>query len=117
MLRPSAAALMLCFALALPANADTRPSDCRGIPWCGCWLRHQFGLTDKRLNQARQWAKLRPRVAGPCIGCVAVFAHSHVGIMTGYGRKPGMAIIKSGNDGGRVRERERSIRNVIAWVK
>ena len=114
MLRPSAAALMLALLLAstLPANAaDTRPSR-----WCGWWLRHHLGITDKSLNLARLWVVKRPRAQGPCIGCVAVWSH-HVGIMTGYGKKPGTAIIKSGNDGGRVRERERSIRNVIAWVR
>lgn len=116
MLRSRAAVLALALVLSNAAYASERPKDCYGIAWCGCWLRHQLGISDKRLNLAWNWAKLRPRVSGPCVGCVAVWRH-HVGVMTGHGRKPGTAIIKSGNDGHAVRERERSIRNVIAWVR
>jgi hypothetical protein len=114
MLCPSAAALTLAIVLAstLPANAaDPRPSR-----WCGWWLRQQLSIPDKSLNLARMWAVKRQRVSGPCVGCIAVWPH-HVGLVTGHGSKPGTAVIKSGNDGGRVRERERSIRNVIAWVR
>jgi hypothetical protein len=32
-----------------------RPRDCYGIAWCGCWLRHQFGLADTGLNLAANW--------------------------------------------------------------
>jgi hypothetical protein len=111
-------AAVLALALVLPnaAYASERPRDCYGIAWCGCWLRHHFGISDKRLNLARNWATLRPRVSGPCVGCIAVWRH-HVGVMTAHGKSPSTAVIKSGNDSHAVRERERSIRNVIAWVR
>jgi hypothetical protein len=113
MMKRLLAAMALVCILAIPAEA--RPVACRGIPWCGCWLRLEKGISDPRLNVARNWATLYGRpAAGPCVGCVAVWRH-HVGVMTDHGRRAGTAVIKSGNDGGRVRVRERSIHGVIAW--
>src|ERR1700744_5276875 len=37
-------------------QSAARPRDCYGIEWCGCWLRHYFGLADRSLNLARRWA-------------------------------------------------------------
>lgn len=38
-------------------NTSNRPSDCAGIKWCGCWLRHQFGIADSSLNLAASWMR------------------------------------------------------------
>jgi hypothetical protein len=86
----------------------------RGRPhraWCGWYLRNRFGISDPRLNLARNWARYygRPH-AGPCIGCVAVWNH-HVGVITGFdGRN---WIVHSGNDGGVVRTRPRSVAGAV----
>ena len=48
-----------------------RPPDCPRS-YCGCGLRKYLGLTDKRLNLARNWARLFPRVSGPRAGVAAV---------------------------------------------
>jgi hypothetical protein len=49
----------------------SRPSDCPHA-YCGCGLRKYLGLSDKRLNLARNWARLFPRAPGPAAGMVAV---------------------------------------------
>lgn len=90
--------------------STARPSDCRGIAWCGCWLRHHLGLTDRRLNLARNWAR-QGQPASPALGVIVVWPH-HVGIITGGG--PGAWIITSGNDGHAVRSRPRSLSGAIA---
>lgn len=90
-----------------------RPSECRGIAWCGCWLRLRYGIADVKLNVARAWSRIGNAVAGPVVGAIAVWPH-HVGEITGV-PGPGRIILKSGNDGGAVRERERSTRGVIAY--
>lgn len=41
-----------------------RPPDCPRS-YCGCGLRKYLGLSDKRLNLARNWMRLFPRVSGP----------------------------------------------------
>ena len=48
-----------------------RPPDCPRS-YCGCGLRKYLGLSDKRLNLARNWARLFPRVSGPRAGVAAV---------------------------------------------
>lgn len=89
-----------------------KPHGCPAA-WCGCWLMHRFGLTDKRLWQARQWARLFQRTAAQ-VGAVVVWPH-HVGVIVGGA--PGQWVILSGNDGHRVRERVRSVRGAIAFVQ
>jgi hypothetical protein len=86
----------------------------RGRPhraWCGWYLRHRFGISDPRLNLARNWARYygRPH-AGPCVGCVAVWRH-HVGVITGFDGHNW--IVHSGNDGGVVRTRPRSVAGAV----
>jgi hypothetical protein len=49
----------------------SRPSDCPHA-YCGCGLRKYLGLSDKRLNLARNWARLFPRAPGPAAGVAAV---------------------------------------------
>ena len=48
-----------------------RPSGCPR-QYCGCGLRKHLGLEDKRLDLARNWARLFPRVSGPAAGVAAV---------------------------------------------
>ena len=89
-----------------------RPHDCYGIAWCGCWLRHYFGIADRALNLARNWARWG-HAASPGAGVVVVWPH-HVGLITGRASN-GQWIVKSGNDGHAVRERPRSIAGAIAF--
>ena len=58
-----------------------RPNDCFGIQWCGCWLRHHFGISDTSLNLARNWASWGHNAMGPGPGVVAVWNH-HVGVIS-----------------------------------
>jgi hypothetical protein len=95
------------------STGDVRPSACAGIAWCGCWLRLRYGLSDVRLNAARAWATIGRDAGGPAVGVVAVWAH-HVGEIVGV-PGPGRIILRSGNDGGAVRVRERSTRGIIAY--
>jgi hypothetical protein len=79
--------------------------------WCGWWMRTQFG-GGAEYNLARNWAK-RGSPTGPSVGAVVVWPH-HVGYIVGKASN-GQWIVKSGNDGGRVRERARSVAGAIAF--
>jgi hypothetical protein len=65
------------------------------------------------LNLARNW-KSWGRPSGPQVGAVVVWSH-HVGMITGR-TAGGQWIVKSGNDGGRVRERPRSVAGAVFRV-
>ena len=65
------------------------------------------------LNLARNWAHWG-RPSGPQVGAVVVWSH-HVGMITGRSAS-GQWIVKSGNDGGRVRERPRSVAGAVFRV-
>jgi hypothetical protein len=80
--------------------------------WCGWWMRSQKG-GGPELNLARNWAHWG-RPSGPQVGAVDVWAH-HVGMITGRSAS-GQWIVKSGNDGGRVRERPRSVAGAVFRV-
>lgn len=80
--------------------------------WCGWWLGRHLGMPDRRLWLARNWVTVGSHAPGPHIGAVVVWRH-HVGIITG--RQGNQWIVKSGNDGGRVRERARSVAGAIAF--
>lgn len=111
-------------AIALPASAlarshhhrthhrAVRSGDPRPAAWCGWWMRHHLGIDDLRGNVARWWAGFGSHASGPAVGVLVVWPH-HVGIITG--RSEAGWIVKSGNDGHAVRERERSMRGVIAF--
>jgi hypothetical protein len=58
------------------------------------------------MNLARNWARWG-RPSGPRVGAVVVWPH-HVGMITGQ-TADGRWIVRPGNDGGRVRERPRSV--------
>ena len=87
--------------------AGARPSR-----WCGWWMRTQKG-GGPELNLARNW-KNWGRPSGPRVGAVVVWSH-HVGMITGR-TASGQWIVKSGNDGGRVRERPRSVSGAVFRV-
>jgi len=88
-------------------------------PWCGAFM----GLVARRAGlsvpegylQARQWARVGHRVAGPQIGAIAVMAH-HVGIVAGMDAR-GNPVLVSGNYGGRVGVGAHSARGIIAYVR
>jgi hypothetical protein len=85
----------------------------RAHAWCGTYMSRYFGKSDPRLALARQWAREGWNAGGPGLGVVVVWAH-HVGVITG--RTPdGQWIVHSGNDGGAVRTRPRSIAGAIAF--
>jgi hypothetical protein len=77
--------------------------------WCGWWMRTQRG-GGPEFNVAWNWRKYgSPTVAQ--IGAVVIWRH-HVGEITGQ-TADGRWIVRSGNDGGRVRERARSVAGAI----
>lgn len=91
--------------------SGSRPSDCYGIPWCGCYMRHVMGVADRAYNLARNWAHWG-RAGPPGVGAVVVWPH-HVGKIVGRAGN-GEWLILSGNDGHAVRTRARSIAGAIA---
>lgn len=104
----------------IPASAqafDGRPARCPHIAWCGCWMAEYLGIRDHKLWRdlwvARNWAKYGRPAPGPAPGVIAVYPH-HVGKVTAV-PKPGVIEMLSGNDGRQVRQRQRSIKGVIAW--
>ena len=109
MIRITAALLFVCLFSGMAKANDPRPH-----AWCGWWLRHQLGVADKAYNLARNWAHFGSPSGGPAIGAIVVWGH-HVGIITARATNGQGWVIKSGNDGHAVRERERSVRGAIAF--
>jgi hypothetical protein len=101
-------------AAAKPAAKSVKPGRHAVGPrpgrWCGWWMRTQKG-GGPEYNLARNWANRGRALNGPRVGAVVVWSH-HVGMITGR-TKDGQWIVKSGNDGGRVRERPRSVRGAV----
>lgn len=82
--------------------------------WCGWYARLHLVSSDPgaAFNLARNWARWgRPARAG--IGVMVVWVH-HVGKIVGRDAN-GNWIVRSGNDGNRVRERPRSVARAIAF--
>lgn len=69
-------------------------------------MRQWFG-GGPEYNLAANWAH-RGVPSNAQVGAYVVWPH-HVGVITGYDAKLGEWIVKSGNDGHRIRERPRSI--------
>ena len=122
-MRNSFAVILLLLIAAMPtaSRASDRPQPCPSRAWCGCWLATYLGISNQRqwreLWIARNWSTYGRPAGGPAPGVIAVYARGaggHVGIVTSVPR-PGVVVLKSGNDNGAVRERERSIEGVIAW--
>lgn len=81
----------------------------RPARWCGWWMRTQFG-GGPEYNVAWNWRK-RGVAASPHVGAVVVWRH-HVGIIVGMNDR-GQWLVKSGNDGGAVRVRARSVKGAV----
>ncbi len=77
--------------------------------WCGWWMRTQKG-GGPEYNVAWNWRKYGSP-SGPQVGAVVVWRH-HVGMIVGRASN-GQWIVKSGNDGGAVRTRARSVAGAI----
>jgi hypothetical protein len=75
-------------------------------------MSEYLGKHDRSLWLARNWAH-EGSPASPGVGVVVVWPH-HVGIITGQADN-GEWIVQSGNDGGAVRNRPRSIAGAIAF--
>jgi hypothetical protein len=88
-------------------NIGARPSR-----WCGWWMRTQIG-GGPEYNLAHNWTRWG-HPSGPRVGAVVVWPH-HVGLITGR-TAGGEWVVKSGNDGGRVRERPRSVAGAVFRV-
>jgi hypothetical protein len=91
------------------AHAGVGPRPSR---WCGWWMRTQKG-GGPEYNLAANWRHWG-RPSGPRVGAVVVWSH-HVGMITGR-TAGGEWIVKSGNDGGAVRERPRSVAGAVFRV-
>ena len=93
-------------------KAASRKVGPRPARWCGWWMRSQKG-GGPEYNLAWNWARWG-RPSRPRVGAVVVWPH-HVGMITGR-TASGQWIVKSGNDGGRVRERPRSVKGAVFCV-
>ncbi len=114
MLRTTLCALALVSVIpAAQARGHHHSHGHHGTPWCGIYLSHYLGKHDGNLALARNWAHEGSPASGPGVGVVAVWPH-HVGIITGQA-PDGEWIVHSGNDGGAVRTRPRSLAGVIAF--
>jgi len=80
--------------------------------WCGWWMRTQRG-GGAHLNLAWNWSKWG-RPSGPQVGAVVVWRH-HVGEIVGRAAN-GQWLVRSGNDGGAVRTRARSVAGAVFRV-
>ena len=98
-----------------PSPVEARePGQPKGCPskWCGCYLAHHFGMPHRKdLWRAQNWAKIG-KPTRPKIGAIVVW-RNHVGVIVGKKREGW--VIKSGNDGDRVRVRVRPINKAIAF--
>ncbi len=99
--------------LALSGADVAQARDGRPSQWCGWWMRTQLG-GGPEYNRADNWMHWGSRASGPQVGAVVVWPH-HVGIITGQ-TASGKWIVKSGNDGGAVRERARSVSGAVFRV-
>jgi len=77
--------------------------------WCGWWMRTQRG-GGPEMNLAWNWSRWG-RPSGPQVGAVVVWRH-HVGEIVGRSSN-GQWLVRSGNDGGAVRTRARSVAGAV----
>lgn len=85
-----------------------------GLPWCGIFMGELTGHLARRLWVAREWATEGVNAGGPGVGVIVVWRH-HVGRIEGGPDRHGRWLVHSGNDGGRVRTRPRSLAGAIAF--
>lgn len=91
------------------ASAGRHRAGGRPAKWCGWWMRTQKG-GGPQYNVAWNWRNYG-RPASAQIGAVVVWRH-HVGMITGKAAN-GRWIVTSGNDGGRVRSRPRTVSGAV----
>jgi hypothetical protein len=84
----------------------------RPSQWCGWWMRTQRG-GGPEFNLAWNWTKYGSP-GSPQVGAVVVWSH-HVGEIVGQAPN-GQWLVRSGNDGGQVRTRARSIAGAVVRV-
>jgi hypothetical protein len=84
----------------------------RPSQWCGWWMRTQRG-GGPEFNLAWNWTRYGSP-GSPQVGAVVVWRH-HVGEIVGQASN-GQWIVRSGNDGGQVRSRARSISGAVIRV-
>lgn len=82
-------------------------SNARPSRWCGWWMRQRRGVSDTRYNLARMWRNYG-RPTSPHVGAIVVW-NSHVGEITSWSGDCSRTGVISGNDGGGVRNRIRSV--------
>lgn len=85
----------------------------RGLPWCGAEMADELGIHGQQGRElwiARNWARVGTATSAH-VGAVVVWAH-HVGRIVG--QEGGKWVVRSGNDGGGVRSRARSLAGAIA---
>lgn len=100
--------LVLCVFVLSTVMAEARPAR-----WCGWYQRTQVRQDPGPMyNLARNWKYYGSNARGPDIGVIVVWPR-HVGQIVARGYRGW--VVRSGNDGNRVRERERSLRGVIAY--
>ena len=80
--------------------------------WCGWYMRQIMHVADAAYDLARNWAHWGKETT-PHEGAIVVWPH-HVGKIVGpcHGSQ---CVVLSGNDGHRVRTRERSVAGAIAF--
>lgn len=94
--------------IVLALNLISSSAEARPAKWCGWYMRQVVGISDTRYNLARTWYKYG-RTTSPRVGAVVVWPR-HVGIIVGKTHK-GQWLVKSGNDGGKVKTRVWNLRN------
>lgn len=112
MLRNAFIAALVCACFVTSAEARHRRHHHHRLPWCGIFMAQHFGLKDRKLWVARNWARVGRAAHGPAVGTIVVWRH-HVGVITG--RVGNQWRVLSGNDGNAVRNRPRSVSNAIAF--
>lgn len=80
--------------------------------WCGWYMRTRHG-GGPEMNLAWNWSRYGS-AASPQVGAIVVWRH-HVGEIVGQAPN-GQWIILSGNDGGQVRSRARSIAGAVVRI-
>jgi hypothetical protein len=101
----------------LSARRHYDRSDPRPGKWCAWYLRRALGIPKSAFpkwghNIAANFRFIGSPAPGPTVGAIVVWRH-HVGLIVG--RTKNQWIVKSGNDGGRVRERPRDVSKAIAF--
>ncbi len=96
------------------ASRGERPTRHAGVgprpgKWCGWWMRTQKG-GGPEYNVAWNWRNYGSPTSAQ-VGAVVVWRH-HVGMIVGRASN-GQWIVKSGNDGGAVRTRARSVAGAV----